>query len=114
MPKRLPCLRDTLNYLSWRVENPGSQQSILVLNSLALLNAGIAKAKEFSSINLYLDRDKPGFDASKDFIKALPYATDRSSAYEGFNDYNDKLVSGILNKPDSEHIENKQLSPASR
>lgn len=81
-----------INYLSWKTEHPNSGQSILVLNTLALLSDGIAKAKGFSSIDVYLDRDEPGYRATAEFMKALPYATDSSRAYLGFNDFNDKLV----------------------
>jgi hypothetical protein len=84
-----------INYLSWRTENPQAHQSIIVLNTLALLSAGIAKAKEFSSIDVYFDRDQPGLLATKELLKAIPYGTDRANAYEGFNDYNDKLVSDL-------------------
>src|ERR1700744_2894311 len=73
-----------INYLSWRLENPGADHSVIVLNSLSLLQAGIGKAKLFSEIDVYFDRDKQGHAATRDFIKALPYSTDRSSAYEGF------------------------------
>jgi hypothetical protein len=93
--KNLAVFEGFINYLSWRAENPDAPQSILVLNTLALLNAGIAKAKAFSSIDLYLDRDKPGYTAARAFIAALPYASDRSDAYQDFNDYNDKLVAGL-------------------
>lgn len=90
--KNLAVFEGYINYLSWKSENTAANQSVLVLNTLALLGAGIAKAKEFSSIDLFLDRDQPGYMATKEFVKALPYASDRSGAYLGFNDYNDKLV----------------------
>jgi hypothetical protein len=93
--KNLAVFEGYMNYLSWKLENPAAQQSALILNSLALLNAGLAKAREFSSIDLFLDRDSPGFTATQEFIGALPYATDRSSAYRDYNDYNDKLVASI-------------------
>lgn len=80
-----------MNFLSWRMENPSADHSIIILNSVSALKPGIAKAKTFSSLDIYFDRDKSGFAATKDFISALPYATDRSKAYEGFNDYNDKI-----------------------
>jgi hypothetical protein len=66
-----------------------------VLNTLALLRNGIDKAKAFSSIDIYFDRDQPGLTATKDFMKALPYASDRSAAYQGYNDYNDKVKAGM-------------------
>jgi hypothetical protein len=80
-----------LNFLSWRIEHPGSDHSAIVLNTLTLLQQGINKAKAFSSLDIFFDRDKAGIAATRDFIKGLPYATDRSQIYEGFNDYNDKI-----------------------
>lgn len=94
-PKEVAVFEGFINYLSWNAENPEAVSSIIVLNTLALLSEGIEKAKEFSSINLFLDRDNAGHQATATFIKALPYASDRSKAYEGFNDYNDKLVAAL-------------------
>lgn len=84
-----------LDYLSWVTENPLSTKSVIVLNSLVLLDAAIEKAKGFSEIDLFMDRDKPGFQAARDFQKALPYARDCSTVYDGFNDYNDKLKASL-------------------
>jgi hypothetical protein len=82
-----------VNYLSWLQVNPESVESSIILNSLSLLKAGIAKAKLFSTVDLYLDRDQPGHQASREFIRSLPYAADRSAVYDGYNDFNDLLVS---------------------
>jgi hypothetical protein len=81
-----------INYLSWKVENAAADPSIIVLNSIALLAEGIEKAKAFSFLDVYFDRDQSGLTATKEFITALPYARDRSGTFDGFNDYNDKLV----------------------
>jgi len=108
--KKLAVFEGCLNYLSWRFENPTASQSILILNTLSLLVAGIAKAKEFSIVDIYFDRDKAGHIATKDFLKALPYASDRSEAYLGYNDYNDKLVAIIQGKPLIEIAAVKQKS----
>ncbi|QEC74619.1 toprim domain-containing protein [Mucilaginibacter ginsenosidivorax] len=80
-----------LDFLSWRVEKPADDHSAIILNSLTLLQQGINRAKAFSSLDIYFDRDKAGALATRVFLKALPYATDRSIVYEGFNDYNDKI-----------------------
>jgi hypothetical protein len=90
-PKKAAVFEGYINYLSWRIENPLADHSIIVLNTLSLLQAGINKAKLYSSLDIYFDRDKQGFTATKDFIKALPYGTDRSAVYNGHNDYNDKI-----------------------
>jgi hypothetical protein len=94
-PKKAALFEGFLDFLSWRYDNPEADHSIIVLNTLTLLQQGINKAKAFSSLDIYFDRDKAGKNASRDFIKSLPYATDRSKAYEGFNDYNDKLKAQI-------------------
>lgn len=94
-PKNVAVFEGFMNYLSWRLEHPCAEHSIIVLNTPALVKAGIAKAKQFSSVDIYFDRDQSGLLATKEWIKALPYATDRSRVYEGFNDYNEKLVSGL-------------------
>ncbi|MBS7565551.1 toprim domain-containing protein [Mucilaginibacter sp. Bleaf8] len=80
-----------LDFLSWKTEHPDADHTVIVLNSLSLLHQGINKAKMFASLDVFFDLDRPGRLATKEFIKALPYATDRSAVYEGFNDYNDKL-----------------------
>ncbi len=98
-PKNAALFEGYINYLSWRTENPQADHSIIVLNTLALLSAGIAKAKEFSCLDVFFDRDQPGLLATQELIRALPYATDRSRAYEGFNDYNDKIVAELKLQP---------------
>jgi len=94
-PKKAALFEGFMNFLSWRIENPEADHSIIVLNTLTLLQQGIKKAKAFSCLDIYFDRDKGGKNATRDFINALPYATDRSKAYEGFNDYNDKIKSQL-------------------
>jgi hypothetical protein len=94
-PKSVAVFEGYMNYLSWLKEHPRASPSVIVLNTLSLLGEGISKATQFSHIDLFLDRDTAGVHATKDFIRALPYASDRSGLYEKFNDYNDKLVAGI-------------------
>ncbi|GAA3989587.1 toprim domain-containing protein [Mucilaginibacter dorajii] len=90
-PKQAAIFEGFIDFLSWRFENPDAEHSIIVLNTLTLLHQAINKAKAFSCLDIYFDRDKAGVLATRDFIKALPYATDRSKVYQGFNDYNDKI-----------------------
>jgi hypothetical protein len=89
---RLAVFEGYLNYLSWLTDNPYATDSVLVLNSLSLLKAGIKKSKEFSEVRLYFDHDPAGYEASINFIKAVPTAIDCSFHYSGYNDYNDKLI----------------------
>jgi hypothetical protein len=111
-PKRAAVFEGFINYLSWLKDNPKSDYSIIILNTLSLLNEGISRAKQFTFIDLYLDRDNSGFQATKQFTQSLPYAADKSSAYEKFNDYNDKLVTSLRKPPPNDPFERngKKLS----
>jgi len=88
---KLSVFEGYLNYLSWLNENPFATDSILVLNSITLLQGAIRKANGFTEISLFFDLDKIGHQASIDFKSAIPNAVDCSSAYIGYNDYNDKI-----------------------
>lgn len=94
---RLAVFEGYINYLSWLTDNPGADDSVLVLNSIALLNAAARKAQQYSNIAVYFDRDQTGHNATLEFVKAVPQARDLSSLYEGHNDYNDKLRSELHN-----------------
>lgn len=90
-PKNVAVFEGFIDFLSWKKEHPDDVRSVIVLNSVTLWQHGVNKAKAFSCIDLYFDRDPSGKLATRDFLKALPYATDRSSTFEGFKDYNDKI-----------------------
>jgi DNA primase len=100
-PKQAVVFEGYINYLSWRGENGQNKATAIILNTLSLLSEGIARARQYSQLDIYFDRDTAGFQATKDFTKALPYAADRSSAFEGYNDYNDKLVASLSGRPDN-------------
>ncbi|MFC0513136.1 hypothetical protein ACFFGT_02955 [Mucilaginibacter angelicae] len=104
-PKRVAVFEGFINYLSWLKDNPECGYSIIVLNTLSLLHEGIGRAKQFSFIDLYLDRDNSGFQATKQFLESLPYASDKSSVYEKFNDYNDKLIATLRTLPANDPFE---------
>ncbi|MGF7079037.1 CHC2 zinc finger domain-containing protein [Mucilaginibacter sp. UYCu711] len=106
--KRVAVFEGFLDGLSWLKENENAGESLIILNTLTLLNEGIARAKQFSSIDIYFDHDPAGHQATKDFIKALPYATDRSAIYKGYNDYNDKLVDMLRTQPIFDPFERKR------
>jgi hypothetical protein len=91
---RLAVFEGYLNYLSWLTENPQTTYSVLVLNSLSLLNIGIIKTKDFAEVSLFFDRDSAGNIATLHFKKEVPQATDCSAIYRHHNDYNEKLISG--------------------
>jgi len=92
---RLSLFEGYMDYLSWLTENPEATDSVIVLNSVALLPMGIAKAHEYSEVNIYFDRDKAGHNATLELIKAIPQAIDRSAIYDGHKDYNEKLCADL-------------------
>jgi hypothetical protein len=95
--KRLSVFEGYFNYLSWLTDNPFGTDSVLVLNSVSLLQTGINKAKGFSDIFLFFDNDPTGKQATKDFQAAIPAAIDCSGIYTGYNDYNDRIVADRTN-----------------
>jgi hypothetical protein len=90
--RRLAVFEGYFDYLSWLTDNPFSTESVLVLNSLALLQPGLIKAQPFSDIYLFFDHDPSGRRATAAFKQAMPAAIDCSGIYTGYNDYNDKIV----------------------
>jgi hypothetical protein len=94
---RLAVFEGYLNYLSWYTDNPGAEDSVLVLNSIALLNAAAKKAQPYNDVAIYFDRDQTGHNTTLELIKLVPQAHDHSAIYEGHNDYNDKLRAELHN-----------------
>jgi hypothetical protein len=84
-----------ISYLSWLFDNPGNTKSVLILNSFSLVQAAIRKAREFPMVELYFDRNKAGHQATMDFIEQRPDAVDRTAAFAGYKDYNDKLLCAL-------------------
>ena len=96
-PTNLVVFEGYFNYLSWRVLNKQANASVLILNTLSLLHVAMQKAKDFALIELYLDRDQDGYQASVEFIRGCNQAKDLSGTYKGFNDFNDYLKAVIRN-----------------
>ena len=90
--ERLAIFEGYFNYLSWLTDNPFATESVLVLNSLSLVQTGLEKASGFPENFLFFDHDTSGEKATALFKQALPNASDRSGIYKGYNDYNDKIV----------------------
>lgn len=86
-----------INYLSWLTENPCSKDSVLVINTASLLHAATRTAQEYKKVALFFDRDQLGHLASLEFLKAVPFASDCSEQYIGYNDYNDKIRADFRN-----------------
>ena len=97
--KNLCVFEGFMNYLSWLTDEPFCEDSILVLNSLSLLQSGISKARSFQNISTYFDNDASGRAATAALKEVLPQCVDHSWVYEGYNDYND-LVTAIPTRID--------------
>jgi hypothetical protein len=80
--RRLLVFSSYFDYLSFLHENETSD-SVLVINSL--LCPSLELAVHYPHIQLYLEREP-----TRAFLKALPYATDHSTAFVGFRNYNEK------------------------
>ncbi|QGN22538.1 toprim domain-containing protein [Elizabethkingia anophelis] len=101
-----------LDYLSWRLDNPEAPDTVIVLNSVNLLEATLGKAGSFTNVDVYFDRDKAGENALSRLQQELPHASDRSGIYRGFKDYNEMLMArpprNVLYE--EEHIYEKVMS----
>lgn len=114
--EKLAIFEGFLDYLSWLKDHPNATDSIIVLNSVNLLDIGIEKAKTYSQINAYFDRDKAGETAFRLLQQKLPHAEDCSEAYVGFKDYNEMLLARkpILFPWEEENIYEKILGTYKR
>lgn len=96
--RRVVLFEGYFDYLSWCYEHPDDRATVVILNTLSLLEAAIKVAMRYPQVDCYFDHDKPGRQATRTFLKALPYASDRSAIYIGHHDYNDKRKSDARNE----------------
>jgi len=94
-PQKLTVFEGFFDYLSWLAENPFTATSVLVLNSVALVQSGIAKARTFEQVDTYFDNDESGKRATTAFQTAVPHSVDRANIYESYKDYNEMLVASL-------------------
>ena len=87
-----------LDYLSWKIDNPDTTDTILVLNSVSLLDAAVSKAITFSIVKVYFDRDKAGENAFSSLKATIPNAIDCSRIYFKYKDYNEMLMARQSNQ----------------
>ena len=95
-PGRALVFEGFMDFLSWLKLSPLKVQqspSIFVLNSIVNLKRLIGKVKHFSVIELYLDNDAAGRNATTAALAQLPQAVDCSMSYYGYKDYNELLLS---------------------
>lgn len=93
--KRLCVFEGYFDFLSWRVEHEKDPASVLVLNSLSLLQTAKARAAKFDVIEVYFDHDRAGREATDEFVADIELSRDYSWVYSGFKDYNEKLVASL-------------------
>lgn len=98
-PKKLSIFEGYMDYLSWLWDNPQSTNSIIVLNSVNLLDIAIGRSVGYAEIDIFFDRDKAGLAALVKFRQELPHANDRSDVYRKYKDYNEMLLARISSRP---------------
>jgi len=65
---------------------------VIVLNSLSFLERVKILFKNYKAVNLYLDNDNPGNKNSKELIQNYKQIIDKSDAFKGYKDLNEKLI----------------------
>jgi hypothetical protein len=88
--RRLVIFKDIFDYLSWKHDHPGSTDTALMVNKYTLLPAAIKVAMRYPTLTVYFDHSPEGHQSLRQFITELPYATDGTSAFSGYHDYNEK------------------------
>ncbi|MCA5004053.1 toprim domain-containing protein [Sphingobacterium bovistauri] len=86
-----------MDYLSWLKHNNNhlSSPTVYVLNSIVQLNKTLDRIKNFKLIDLYLDNDLAGKQATIHALNIIPHANDRSPDYKGYKDFNEMLVDNL-------------------
>ncbi|WP_449401432.1 toprim domain-containing protein [Chryseobacterium wanjuense] len=80
---------DALSYLEFTTSNA---ESLLILNSVSMLEKAKTKLQNFSSIKLFLDNDKAGERSKNEILSCFSSAEDCSKLYEGYKDFNDFFI----------------------
>lgn len=89
-PDHLVVFEGMMDFLSWRKDHHLSQDSALILNSVAFLSQAIQRSRGYQKVSLFFDHDPSGRKATQSFLSSLSQARDCSEIYLGFNDYNEK------------------------
>lgn len=89
---RLSIFEGYMDYLSWLHDNPDTTDTVIVLNSVNLLDTIVDKASTYTRTHVYFDRDKAGEAALDRLRKFIPQAIDRSHIYRYYKDYNEMLM----------------------
>jgi DNA primase len=73
----------------------------IVLNSVSFVSQAVPALSLYGRVNAYLDRDKAGWDALNALKTANLPIVDRSTLYEGHNDFNEFLKNRVVLYPKS-------------
>ncbi len=99
---------DMLSYQQLKINF--TKPDILILNSTVNLNGGRKVLKEYARIDLFLDNDQSGDEATRKIRNAFPFSQDKREIYQGFKDLNAFHVSKISdgmkldNEPEASHV----------
>lgn len=91
-PDSLSIFEGYMDYLSWLTDKPDATDTIIVLNSVNLIDAAARQASGFGEINAYFDRDNAGEAALQTLKATLPHVKDCSNIYQNHKDYNEMLM----------------------
>jgi len=89
-----------MDFLSYREMNPNHKKTAIVLNSTANVDSGIKRIESLQpkSVELFLDNDASGRQATDKIKSRFPFAVDRAGEYQAHKDLNDFLVALKKNK----------------
>jgi len=91
-PARVALFEGYFDFLSWAaVDRQVPMPTVIVLNSVAMLDRALPKVRGVPEVDVYFDNDDAGRKATEKVLAAFPHAQDRSSTYAGYKDYNDLL-----------------------
>lgn len=91
-PERLVVFQNMIDYLSWSYEQPQSIETALILNGVSFIDSALRRASPYREVTTFFNRDDAGEKAVCAFRSAMPQAADGSAKYEGYNNYNHKLM----------------------
>ena len=70
---------------------------LLILNSLSFIEEIQSVVQSYTAVDVFLDNDAAGKQATHFLLSEFPNYTDRSSLYKGYKDPNEKLIRNALN-----------------
>ncbi|SHM88597.1 Toprim-like [Cyclobacterium lianum] len=79
---------DLMSYVEMR-KAERCRVDFMVLNSLANLKSAMPTIQKYGQVDLFLDRDKAGKEATKELLQSLPQCRDQSKLYLPYKDLNE-------------------------